>query len=69
MRPTTTQKEICELIIRQAKAWRDTNDISSPSHYTYIEEELEKLMTLHQNDIDHLFELFSKLLTVIKNNK
>lgn len=42
MKHTINQKEICELIIRQAKAWRDTNDISSPSHYTYIIEEVRK---------------------------
>ena len=42
MKTTVRQKEICELIIRQAKSWCDTDDISSPSHYTYIMEEIQK---------------------------
>lgn len=33
MKPTARQKEICELIIRQAKAWRDTNCILGLSRY------------------------------------
>lgn len=42
MKSTVRQKEICDIIIGQAKAWKDTNDINSPSHYTYIIEEIRK---------------------------
>ena len=32
MKPTELQKKICEHIITEAKYWRDTNDIDSPTH-------------------------------------
>lgn len=65
MKPTTKQKEICELIIRQAKAWRDTNDISSPSHYTYIMEELQAI-ELDQDQQEILYQRLSELFYLLK---
>lgn len=66
MKPTTRQKEICELITKQAKAWLDTNDISSPSHYTYIMEEIQK-ENLDEDQETILYERLSDLFYFIKN--
>ena len=66
MRPTTTQKEICELIIRQVKALCDTNDISSPSHYTYIMKEIQK-ENLNKDQETILYDRLANLFYFIKN--
>lgn len=64
MKPTARQREMCELIIRQAKSWHDTNDISSPSHYTYIEEELQAL-DLDENQQELFYKKLSDLFITI----
>ena len=66
MKPTERQKEICELIIRQAKSWLDTNDISSPSHYTYIMEEIQK-ENLDEDQEIILYRRLTDLFYFIKN--
>lgn len=51
MKATTKQKEICDFIISQAKFWRDSNDLYSPTHGCDIDEELYLLdLTEEQND-------------------
>lgn len=51
MKATTKQKEICDFIISQAKFWRDSNDLYSPTHGVGIDEELFLLdLTEEQND-------------------
>ena len=67
MKPTTKQKEICELIIKQIKSWENTNDISSPSHYTYIMEEIQKEETLDKDQEIILYNKLADLFYFIKN--
>ena len=66
MKTTVRQKEICELIIRQAKSWCDTNDISSHSHYTYIMEEIQK-EDLNKDQETMLYDRLADLFYFIKN--
>ena len=66
MKPTIRQKEICELIIRQTKSWLNTNDISSPSHYTYIMEEIQKENLDKDREII-LYDRLANLFYFIKN--
>jgi hypothetical protein len=33
MKPNKLQKDVCELIKRQAQFWINTNDINSPTHF------------------------------------
>lgn len=43
MKPTPRQLLLLEEIQNQANFWTNTNDISSPTHYCDIEEEVKKL--------------------------
>lgn len=67
MKPTTKQKEIYELIIKQIKSWENTNDISSPSHYTYIMEEIQKEENLDKDQEIILYNKLADLFYFIKN--
>ena len=37
-KPTKTQKEVCEALIREISWWRDSNDINSPTHLVDMED-------------------------------
>ena len=43
MKPTEKQKLICELIISHLNNWKSTNDLSSPTHQSDIDEEVNSL--------------------------
>ena len=43
MKPTELQKKIIDICITELRCWRNTNDITSPTHYSDAEAELYKL--------------------------
>lgn len=70
MKPTELQKKICDLIISQAKFWKVTNDINSPTHYCDIREEILKdFDELDGFQRDILGDQLMHLLIFIKNFK
>lgn len=46
MKTTDKQKQMCDIIITQAKFWKNSNDIKSPTHMSDIDEEF------YSNDIN-----------------
>lgn len=46
MKTTDKQKLLCDIIISQANAWKNSNDINSPTHMSDIDEEF------YSNDIN-----------------
>lgn len=59
MKPTEKQKKVINLLIDQLKCWRDSNDIDSPSHNTYMEDCFEEL----EDDINPInMPIFSRIV-------
>ena len=56
MKPTDTQKKICDLIIAQAHFWKATNDITSPTHLCDIEESVNNTDELSDSDKETLIK-------------
>ena len=71
MKPTELQKKVCEHIITEAKYWRDTNDISSPTHYADLQDCLfvEFDDVLSEQQLDELEYKLHDILAFIKNLK
>lgn len=44
MKPTELQKEVIDLCISELNFWKNTNDITSPTHSCDIDEEINKLV-------------------------
>lgn len=65
MTPNKKQKEIIDMLISQAKFWKSTNDIMSPTHYNDIEEEVRQL-DLTEDDEERLIEAISQVYHLIK---
>ena len=62
MKPTTRQIELIKIIEKIVSSWASTNDISSPTHHSDIDEEMQKLQ---DEDTDNEFsDNFNVLLTV-----
>lgn len=68
MKPTERQKKVCEAIMNQISYWQTSNDITSPTHDTDIEDclwaELEGVIT--DRDIHNIERELEKLLQYIR---
>lgn len=70
MKTTEKQKTVLTALIAELQSWRDSNDISSPSHgtdiddlmYTLIDEELDPSLTVELSII--LFSLRRIILKI-----
>lgn len=71
MKPTDIQIEIIDSIISIIQTWRNSNDIDSPTHYTYIEEELFSNLDgyIPNKQREYLENELSKLLDRVQKNK
>ena len=69
MKPTKTQKAVCDAVIDQLKFWRDTNDINSPTHYCNMDECYFSALEgcLSEKEIEELTEETCNLFQFIKN--
>ena len=56
MTPNKKQKEIIDMLISQAKFWKSTNDIMSPTHYNDIEEEVVEIPETEHYAIENIKE-------------
>ena len=65
MKPTETQKTVCEALIKQLQFWRDTNDIDSPTHYTDMDALLNDCLS--ETEIEELTSETCNLFQFIKN--
>lgn len=69
MKPTELQKKVCEHIITEARYWMNSNDITSPTHYSDLHDclfaELEDDLTDEQ--FTELEINLRSLLNLIKN--
>lgn len=68
---TELQNKVVDSVISIIKTWKNTNDINSPSHNTYIEESLAKDLG---EDIDEtiitILEFgIGKILFAVQNTK
>lgn len=71
MKPTDKQKKVITNILSTIKYWSNTNDITSPSHLTLIEEDMNSLadeldMEYDDNNIEELVSKLSDLYFVIR---
>ena len=69
MVPTDKQKEIYDLIIEQASYWKNTNDLTSPTHFVDMEESLNRLGDLTEEQFDKLYDTLSNLFWLIRTIK
>ena len=69
MKPTKTQKAVCDAVIDQLKFWRDANDINSPTHYCNMDECYFSALEdcLSEKEIVELTEETCNLFQFIKN--
>ena len=68
MKPTETQKTVCEALIEQLQFWKHTNDIDSPTHYTDMDEHFTLLSDcLSETEIEELTSETCNLFQFIKN--
>ena len=70
MKPNKLHKELCELVIKQAEFWRDTNDINSPTHYCDNEAEVNMFVIdgkINDIDAEELVHALDELYHAIKN--
>lgn len=68
MQPNQKQKIIIDKIISIIESWKYSNDIDSPSHFTYITEELNLLELgeiINENDSNCLKQNLENLLISI----
>ena len=68
MKVTDTQKDVCNVLIRTICWWRDSNDITSPTHLSDIEDclraDFKGQLSEHETEI--LIEKISGLYLFIK---
>lgn len=71
MKPTSIQIRIIDTILDIVQSWANGDDIDSPSHYTYMEEELYSNLEeyMRNNQISYLENELSKLLDRVQKNK
>ena len=68
MKPTETQKTVCDAVIDQLQFWRNSNDIESPTHYCDMDEQYALLKdNLSEAEIAELASITRKLFRFIKN--
>lgn len=68
MKPTGTQKLVCEALIEQLQFWMHTNDINSPTHYSDMDECFALLSDcLSETEIEELTSETCNLFQFIKN--
>lgn len=64
MKSSKLHKELCDLVIQQAKFWKGTNDILSPTIYSDNLEAVDKLYRedkITEEDIDTLTDVLDEL--------
>lgn len=66
MKPNKLQKDVCELIKRQAQFWINTNDINSPTHFCDIDEEVLGMDDLDDVLAEDISYLLKELLIIVK---
>lgn len=69
MKPTPRQKLLIEEVQNQVAYWMNTNDLTSPTHYGDLEEEIKKLedsAELSKADLIKFEDLLGDLLDFIK---
>ena len=66
MKPNKLQKDVCELIKRQAQFWINTNDINSPTHFCDIDEELLAMDDFDDVIAEDISYLLKELLRIVK---
>ena len=68
MKPTETQRAVCETLIKQLEFWQYTNDINSPTHYTDMDEQFALLSDcLSESEIEELTSETCNLFQFIKH--
>lgn len=70
MKPNKLHIELCELVGKLARYWRNTNDIDSPTHYSDNAEEVNKLALdydINEEDAELLTDCLDELYHTIKN--
>ena len=68
MKPNKIQKYICDVINNQQHFWYYSNDITSPTHVSDIDEECNAqfINLLEDNDIAELEDILEKLYWFIR---
>ena len=68
MKANRIQQEICDVIRSQASFWKDSNDISSPTHLCDIDEELfsQLLDDVSDDDRYRLGRMLEKLYWFVR---
>lgn len=75
MKPTEKQKHFCEqlqkIMIENISHWQTTNDITSPSHFTLIDEsvDVDKLNYLSEYQVGKLRDLIGNIYYIVKTVK
>lgn len=70
MTPNKLHKELCDIVILQVNCWKDSNDISSPTHYSDNWEEVNKFVLddkISEEDAEQLTNALDELYHTIKN--
>ena len=69
MKPTKTQKETIDAVIKQLQFWKTTNDIDSPTHYSDMDECYKSSLNnfLQEDEIEQLKLETCNLFQFIKN--
>lgn len=65
MKPTDNQKEICDYIISEAKFWKESNDISSPTHNGDIVDFMNRIDLTEEQEVE-LEYLMLNLLNFVR---
>lgn len=67
MKPSKKQKAFINAVIQQIESYQSTNDLSSPSHYTLIDETAEAIIedyNLTEREQKELSEIFMNVLNI-----
>jgi hypothetical protein len=70
MKPTERQIKAIESVESLCAIWKSSNDISSPSHYTLIDEEMQALewdLNLQEDSTNELNNYLNAVLLEIKS--
>ena len=70
MKTTEKQNKIIDTVLSIIRTWQNTNDITSPTHYTDIREFLDADLEddIDPDDISELDNIIAMLLDFIKEN-
>ena len=70
MKTTEKQNKIIDSVLSIIRTWQNTNDITSPTHYTDIREFLyaDLMDDIDSDDISELDNIIVMLLEFIKEN-